>query len=242
MTERDPDRVPDEFYVPSPEELEQGLGTPPRRRRRNRARQDSRRRESRSSWARRLFRLRPGVGERRTEAQVPAPSPPTVDDPPAAARTEPVPPRRAQPAPSSRSPSSRLSGPQKARTKPPEPVSRRPVKRGRPASSPSSGQRVRRVTVPKRKVGPPPEKPVTSPVPNYVIAKAEGLGHRLEFQEQRTGSNEHQRMFVSECESCGSKAYARNIADDNYALSPGTSTWRHQGPAFENHCSGGPER
>ena len=239
MTDGEPGREADEFYVPTPEELEQGLEASPRRRRGVRTRGDRRRGESRSVWARRLFQLRPGVGQKRTEAPAPTPIPPRVDSPPAVSRTEPDPPLD----PSSRSSLPRPSKSLEGLTKAPESVSRRPVKGGKSSSSASSRQRLRRVAVPKRKAPSPLEKPVRSPVPDYVMAKAERLGHRLgEFQERRTGSSEYQRTFVSECGNCGSKAYARNVADENYALKWDSSTWRDQGPSFESHCSGGTER
>ncbi len=251
MTDTDPRRQADEFYVPTPEELEQGLEGPTRRVRGDRARRDKRRGESRSSWARRLFRLRPGVGQKRSEAPAPTPIPPQVDSPPAVPRTEPDPPIHTEsdppvhtePASRSRSPSSRPSMPQGARTNPPAPTPRGSVKTGSPSSSAPSGRRVRRIAVPKPKTRTPLKRPVPSPVPGDVIAKAGKLGHRLgQFREARISSSEHQRTFAAECESCGSIAYARNIADDNYALNWDTSTWRAQGPGFENQCSGDAKR
>ena len=238
VTERDPAREADEFYVPTPEELEQGIESGARKRRGDRPQGNRRPRTSRASRARRLFRMRRGVGQKRTEAPAPTPIPSPVDPPPDVSRTEPALPLQTESAPSSRSSPSTPSRPPGRRTKPPEISPVLPVKGGKPSSSVSSGQRVRRIAAPKRKVRSPLKKPDRGPVPDDIMAKAETLGHRLEFQEQLTGSREHQRTFVSDCENCGSKAYARNIADDNYALSWDSSTWQTQGPAFENYCSG----
>jgi len=86
----------EEFFIPTPEELERGVFS--RRRRRRRSEKDESRTDKRSpSRSRRLFsRLRRGVGQERTEARAPrqiapssqdVPSPPPQDPPDSGGRS-----------------------------------------------------------------------------------------------------------------------------------------------------------
>ena len=235
MADIDPPGQADDFYVPSPEELEQGLEAPSRRRRGDRRQPDRRRGVSRSSWARRLFRLQPGVGQKRTEAPAPAPTPPRVDSPPAAPRTEPDPPIRIEPTRSSRLSSSKPPKPQASRTQPPRPVSRQPVKDGKPSPSASSGRRVRRVAVPKPEKRPSREERAR-PFDDYVLDRAKSLGHEF-GQFTRTYSRSSAELYEGNCLKCGSKAIARHSAPENWTLKD-AGVWDLKGAPADSVCTG----
>ncbi len=76
MTEDDPNRERDRHYVPTPEELEAGLGSGRGKRRRGGSKRGLGRKQTRARRARGLFRLLRGVGRKRTEAVAPSPTQP----------------------------------------------------------------------------------------------------------------------------------------------------------------------
>jgi len=238
VTDKDPARQTDEFYVPSPEELEQGLDAPPRRRRRDRAQPDRHRGESRASWARRLFRIRPGVGQKRTEAPPPTPIPPRVDSPPAAPRTEPDPPINTEPVSSTRSLPSAPPSPPESRAKPPETRSGRsvpPPKGDKPSSSVPSKQRLRRIAIPDRRQQPPVEEPDV-PFPEYLLDRPKSLGHQFgQFTKNRSFSGED--LYEGSCTNCDSKAIARHSAPENWTTAD-AGMWDLRGAASDTACKG----
>lgn len=241
MTERDAGREPDELYVPTPEELERGV-EPGVRRRKLASPEEASKRGRLSDWALRLFRLRPGVGQQRSEAPAPAPPPAAPDRPAPPQKTEPQPASRTEAdtppmPPSTPAERQKLQEPLKREQRTPRP---QPVERAEtPPSSvtTTSKQRLRRVVVPGRPRQ-PLEKRAPSPVPEWVFAKVLEKGHRLSpFREQRSAlASEHDRRYVSECYDCNRKAYAIKAADAGWTTA--NTPWETQGSAFEKHCPG----
>ena len=239
MTERDPAREADEFYVPTPEELEQGIETGARKRRGDRPQGNRHPRTSRASRARRLFRLRRGVGQKRTEAPAPTPIPSPVDPPPDLSRTQPTPLRQTEPAPSSRSSPSTPPRSPVPRRKPPEARSGRPVvpvEGGKPSSFTSSGQRLRRVAIPKRRQRPTVEQ-LPVPFPEYLLDKPKSRGHQFGlFEKNYSFSNDE--LYEGSCLNCGLKAIARHSAPENWTRKD-AGVWDLRGAASDRGCTGG---
>jgi len=241
VTERDADRTPDELYVPTPEELERGI-EPGAQERKRVSRGEARKRGRLSDLARRLFRLRPGVGQQRSEAPAPAPPPAAPDRPAPPDETEPEPASRSE-ADSPPMPPSAPAERQESRepliheqgTPPPQPAEPAETPPSPPATT--SKQRLRRVVVPGRPRQ-PVQKPTSSPVSDQVFEKALEKGHRLApFREQRSAlASEHDRRYVSECYDCKRKAYAIKAADPGWTIA--NTPWETQGSAFEHHCPG----
>ena len=240
MTERRPPgpRPDDDFYVPTPEELEEG-GRLPKRRRRDRVRKEGSQEGTGRRRARGLFsRLRRGVGQKRTEAPAPTPMP----SPPSPARREKLlkdiedlkpssissPPAQTKP-----SPPSRPSAPVRPKVPEGKPVRRKGL-------STSSGQRVRRITLPERKAPTRAEPSVRSPVPNWMSKRAQSLGHRLGPFRRRPQSHPQEQQYAAECQNCGLVAYALRTASFNYTLEAAGSWERLSGPASERRCSPSP--
>ena len=241
MMERDADRTPDELYVPTPEELERGV-EPGARERKRASREEASKRGRLSDLARRLFRLRPGVGQQRSEAPAPTPPPASADPAPPPRSTKPQPASRTEadtPPMSPSSPAERqeLQEPlmRERRIPPPQPVE--PAETPPSSATTTSNQRLRRVVVPGRPRQ-PVKKPAPSPVPEWVFDKALEKGHRLApFKEQRSAlASEHTRRYVSECYGCKRKAYAIKAADPGWTTA--NTPWETQGSAFEKHCPG----
>ena len=240
MTERETSQEPDEFYVPTPEELEQGIGPAARKRKKSR-REETGGRGRITELARRLFRLRPGVGRERSEAPAPTtrPAVPDPSSPPPSAHPSSL--READDGPV---PESSPAAPQPSEERQtrdqgtlPQPVGSTET----PPSSPAKTkeQRLRRVTVPERTLRQPVKKPVApSPVPDLVLDKASRKGHELSsFIEQRSFlAREHEQRYMAKCVKCESTAYAIRAADQNYTLKD--TPWETQGPAFEKSCTG----
>lgn len=242
MTERDADRTRDELYVPTPEELERGI-EPGARERKPASREEARKRR-RLDWARRLFRLGRGVGQERSEVPAPTP-PPAIPDPgPPAHSTKPEPESSTEgdtPPVSHSSP----AVPQKSqeprirsqRTTTPQPVESAGTSPSAPATA--SKQRLRRVVIPERPRQ-PVEIPPPSPVPEWIVERAQQKGHRLgRFKVDTRGQSlaaEQDRRYVSECVECNLKAYAINAAPGGWTIRD-AGTWRPQGRAFEEHCT-----
>lgn len=248
MTERDADRTPDELYVPTPEELERGI-EPGAAERKRASREEARMRGRLSDLARRLFRLRPGVGQQRSEAPAPAPPSAAPDRPPPLDETKPQPASRTEedtpPMPAS-SPAERQELREtreppirKQRTPPPRPIE--PAETPPSSVTTTSKQGLRRVVVPERPRK-PVERPAPSPVPKRVFEGVLEKGHRLApFREQRSAlASEHTRRYVSECYDCQRKAYAIKAADPGWTIA--NTPWETQGSAFEQHCPGNSKR
>lgn len=241
MMESETSQEPDELYVPTPEELEQGIEPAARKRRKSRPEEASSRRKL-SELARRLFRLRPGVGRERSEAPAPIPLPATPDRSPPPPSVHPSSPRKADDAsiPQSTSavpqPSEKRQSRDQGTTLP---QSVKPDDNPRSSAAKTSEQRLRRVTVPVRTPRRPIKKQVIpSPVPEWVLEKASQKGHQLApFQEQRRAmAFEHDQRYVSGCVNCNVSAYAVRSADHNWTVKD--ASWQTQGSAFEKSCPG----
>jgi len=242
VTGRETGQEPDEFYVPTPEELERGIGPAARKRRKSRPEESSGRGRL-TELARRLFRVRPGVGRERSEAPAPTPPPTTLDPSPLPSRTDPQPAsgRKADTPPTTiPSPAtpqkSQEPQPYDHRATPPEPVE--PSETPPSSSATTSKQRLRRVVIPGRPRQ-PVEQPASSPVPEWVLEKARQKGHRLGlFREQRRAlASEQDRRYVSQCDICKGTAYATNAAPAGWTIRDAGS-WVPQGAAFEKTCRG----
>ncbi len=214
------------FYVPTPEELEQG-GLSSRRRRRDRDRRDRGRTGTRSHRASRLFsRLRRGVGQKRTEARAPRSASRPDVEPQMASEPSPT---RSRSHPSPRGPVRSQEGEARHRSKPPV---------SKPVAKPtltSKKRPVRRITVPERKVRPTPKKPLDR-VPAWLLPRVKSLGHDLGPFEKRPGTDPQQELHVAKCKSCALEAFARFAAPDNYTLKANGRWEGLSGPASERRC------
>lgn len=242
MTDRETGQEPDEFYVPTPEELERGIGPAARKRRKVRP-EEAGGRGKLTELARRLFRLRPGVGRDRSEAPAPTtrPAVPDPSSPPSSAHPSSI--READDGPT---PESSPAAPQPSEERQtrdqgtlPQPVE--PTETPPSSSAKTKEQRLRRVTVSERVRRRPEERPAPTRVPGRVLAeasKASRRGHDLEeFKERRLPSaGQQDRYFVSQCISCGAMAHVSLYSQDNWT-SQETGYWTSTGSAFEKDCS-----
>ena len=227
MNEREQGPESGDFYVPTPEELEQG-GLSSRRRRRDRDREDRGRRGTRSQRAGRLFsRLRRGVGQKRTEAPAPRPVSRSSVEPHLASETSTT---QSRSHPSPRGPA--RSQEEKTRQRSKSPVSK-PV--AKPETLRSKRRPVRRIAVPERKVRPTPKKPLDR-VPASLLTRVKSLGHDLEPFEERHGTDPQQELHVAKCKICTLEAFARFAAPDNYTLKANGRWEGLSGPASEKRC------
>ena len=245
MTDRETGQEPDEFYVPTPEELERGIGPAARKRRKSRP-EETRGRGRLTELARRLFRLRPGVGRERTEAPAPTPPPTTPDPSSPPPSTHSSSRGEAGPGPVPQSPPSGHPQSTTGQTSDPEPTigdPDKPVATPPPPSSTTSEQRLRRVVIPERATRPTEERAANRHVPKWVLeeaSKASARGHELRgFREQRRAlASEQERSFVSECITCGAKASVTLAVHDNWTAREGGYR-SPKGKAFEKDCSPG---
>ncbi len=257
MSEKEPARH-EEFYIPTPEELERGVFSG--RRRRRRSEKDESRTDKRSpSRSRRLFsRLRRGIGQERTEARAPRqvppspmdiPSPPPQDPPDSGGRS----PAGGVPdsAEQSRREISQDPSPQAGRSPRPSPIPsqsslpggvtrpkarRPPVQRsvsGRKASV-TPKKRVRKIAVPKHR--PPPSVKKADAVPDW-LAKQVRVGHDLSAFKPRPRLDPQEQVYVASCNNCGGQAFARRVAPPGYPLKENGRWERLTGRVTEKTCA-----
>ncbi len=241
MTEKDTGHEPDEFFVPTPEELERGIGRAGRKRRRS-GPQETSGRGKLTELARRLFRLRADVGRERSEAPAPTPPPASLGPSSSSHSAHPSSLREDVDDPVHESSSAAPQPLDNRQARDQRTAHREPAKpTTTPPSSPTEAteRRLRRVTVPERVPLLPVRKTVVpSPVPKWVREKASQRGHELSpFIVQRSAlASEQEQRCVAKCVNCKSTAYAIRSADQNWTLKD--TPWQTQGPAFEKSCPG----
>ena len=227
MNEREQGPESGDFYIPTPEELEQG-GLSSRRRRRDRSRRDRGRGRIRSHRAGRLFsRLRRGVGQKRTEARAPRPATRPHVQPQTSSEPSPT---RSRSHPSQRDSAKSQEAEVRQRSQPP--VSKPTAI---PETLTSKKRPVRRIAVPERKVRPTPKKPLDR-VPAFLIMRVKSLGHDLGPFEERPGTDPQQELHVAKCKKCALEAFARRSAPRNYTLKDNGHWEPISGRASERRC------
>ena len=249
MSEKERSGQADDFFIPTPEELDVGVfsGRP----RRSSERKDidpSRSHRRRSGWL--SSRVRRGVGQRRTEVQVPRQvSPPSTEiprsggqsdlqgDPSAGAHTVSRK-RKSPPVPQGRSTSGKRSS-RKLRGVSPPSRSVRPsgATRRRTAQPKVGEQQVRKISAPTRR---PRDVPAgkRDPVPGWLTEGPRKLGHQLSIFKPRPRLDPQEQLYVASCSNCGQRAFARRVAPSGFPLSENGRWEPLTGTATERTCSG----
>lgn len=259
MSSKERDPLEEQIYVPTPEELEEGV-FPMRRRRRPVEGTDPAVRTRRRSRAGRLFsRLRRGVGQKRTEAQAPRqvhqprlepssrPDPePTTSSGQSSLTKGPV--RESREQSKGLSPSIDQSSRKRNDLQAPAGIGRRKGTSGRETkprhseepdskqvASASHKRRVRKIAVPQRRPKPTPVKE-RDPVPSWLTERAREFGHELTVFKQRPQSDPQQEVYASSCRKCGQRGYARRVAPANYTVEANGRWEQLTGPVSERAC------
>lgn len=259
MSNREHDSIEEQIYVPTPEELDEGV-FPMRQRRRPVEGTDPAVRTRRRSRAGRLFsRLRRGVGQKRTEATAPRQVLPPR--PEASSRLDPEP----TTSPSQFSSTKASSRESRDQSKDSFPsigdssskrndlqaaagIGRRkgasgPETKRRHLEEPAAKQgasaahkkRVRKIVVPPRRPQPTPVKK-PDPVPSWLTKRAREFGHELTAFKKRPQRDPQEEMYVSSCSKCGRQGYARRVAPPNYTLAANGRWEQLTGHVSERAC------
>lgn len=259
MSSKEHDSFEEQIYVPTPEELEEGVFPGGRRRSGAKGKDPAPRRRRRSRAGRLFSRLRRGVGQKRTEAPAPRQIPPRSPEPSSRLDPElatspshsslteaPLKESRDQsedPSPSIGESSRKRNDLQtRAGTGRGKASSVRETKR-RHSEKPVSKQgesaahkkRVRKIAVPQRRPRPTPVKD-PDPVPSWLTKRAREFGHDLTVFEQRPQKDPQEEVYVSSCRKCGQRGYARRVAPPNFTVAANGSWEQLTGQVSERAC------
>ena len=247
MSEKERSGQTDDFFIPTPEELDVGVfsGRP----RRSSERKDTdpeRLRRRRGGWL--SSQVRRGVGQRRTEVQVPRQvTPPSTGTPRSggqsdlrggySAGTNTVSrKRKSPPVPQGRSTSEKRSSRKLRGVSSPSRSVRPSADRRRTAQPKVGEQQVRKISVPTRR---PRDVPAgeRDPVPGWLTEGPRKLGHRLSIFKPRPRLDPQEQLYVASCSNCGQRAFARRVAPHGFPLSENGRWEPLTGTATERTCS-----